>query len=493
MFRLTKTCPSIQPSAVLTSAPARTAAVFQGLTRLLAVFGILQVAAGAALAQPEHFQVFPASPTTQDSVVVTIPGLYSLCKNTTLEPLIENGRITIVTVGFQPRTCVGGTLGGPPPLPAPSPFLLGPLKAGDWTLLHLHALPDDSLDDPKLEVIATTEFQVTDSSVEDGRLRLQQSGSNSLRVTVTGNWDSTCEPSLALTSTTDDEIRLELVNTLTPFGTTCEPASLREFTRTLLVGQLPFGTYAVTVERLNDDGSREIYTRGNARIVSDPSESGGIRVEPENPTDSEEVRILVWDREPLPCRSELARIDRSGDELLIHATRTCEGTIPRDFSSHAFSVSLGALKPGRYFAEVRFINEDEDPTSPPTTHAAIEFDVSSQSAPISTGNGRFQVQVTWQDFEGGEGFGREVFTSSRDDVLVWFFDPSNPEMLIKVLDGCAINDHHWVLLSAATDVAYEIEIRDVLTGEVWRNSNSLGTLPLAVSDVLGFSASCNPG
>lgn len=44
--------------------------------------------------------------------------------------------------------------------------------------------------------------------------------------------------------------------------------------------------------------------------------------------------------------------------------------------------------------------------------------------------------------------------------LLWFFDPTNPELLVKVIDGCALTGHFWVYISAGTDVGVELTITD---------------------------------
>ena len=49
-------------------------------------------------------------------------------------------------------------------------------------------------------------------------------------------------------------------------------------------------------------------------------------------------------------------------------------------------------------------------------------------------------------------------------ALFYFFGPDNPEMLLKVVDGCWLNDHWWVFGSAATDLAYEVAIEDLAEG-----------------------------
>lgn len=49
---------------------------------------------------------------------------------------------------------------------------------------------------------------------------------------------------------------------------------------------------------------------------------------------------------------------------------------------------------------------------------------------------------------------------TRDSGLFYFFGPKNWELLLKVLDGCGVNQHHWVFAAAATDVGYTITVRD---------------------------------
>ena len=46
-------------------------------------------------------------------------------------------------------------------------------------------------------------------------------------------------------------------------------------------------------------------------------------------------------------------------------------------------------------------------------------------------------------------------------AIFYFFQPSNPELLVKVLDGCNHNGHWWVFGSAATDLDYRIEVHRI--------------------------------
>lgn len=102
--------------------------------------------------------------------------------------------------------------------------------------------------------------------------------------------------------------------------------------------------------------------------------------------------------------------------------------------------------------------------------------------------GRFQVRVNWQDFQGNNGSGSVVSGVSSDSSgLFWFFGPSNWELLIKVLDGCPVDGHHWVFGAASTNVQYTITVTDTQTGAIRTYFNPLGTAAAAITDTSAFS------
>ena len=49
---------------------------------------------------------------------------------------------------------------------------------------------------------------------------------------------------------------------------------------------------------------------------------------------------------------------------------------------------------------------------------------------------------------------------SDDSGLFYFFNPDNWEMLIKVLNGCDVNDHYWVFFAATTNVEFTLTVTD---------------------------------
>ncbi len=105
---------------------------------------------------------------------------------------------------------------------------------------------------------------------------------------------------------------------------------------------------------------------------------------------------------------------------------------------------------------------------------------------------RFRLRIRWRDFAGNTGSGRVVpGVGSADSGLFYFFSANNWEMLVKVLDGCAINDHFWLLAAATTNVEYTLEVTDTETDTIVQYFNPLGNSADALVETSAF-ASC-PG
>jgi hypothetical protein len=100
--------------------------------------------------------------------------------------------------------------------------------------------------------------------------------------------------------------------------------------------------------------------------------------------------------------------------------------------------------------------------------------------------GRYRVTAEWQDHQGGNGPARVVPFSSDDSGLLWFFAEDNWEMLVKVLDGCAVNGHRWVFAAATTNVAYQLTVTDSATGCSSTYQNTPGVRSPAITDTAAF-------
>jgi PKD repeat protein len=110
------------------------------------------------------------------------------------------------------------------------------------------------------------------------------------------------------------------------------------------------------------------------------------------------------------------------------------------------------------------------------------------------GDRRFKVEVSWSTVQGGNRSGQA--TAVATDVIgfdrggiFWFFDAGNPEMLVKILDGCGVNSRFWVYAAATTNVGLDLRVTDTTSGLVKSYVNRDLTPALPVQDIAAFA--CN--
>ncbi len=60
---------------------------------------------------------------------------------------------------------------------------------------------------------------------------------------------------------------------------------------------------------------------------------------------------------------------------------------------------------------------------------------------------------------------------TNETGLEWFFSSANIEMLVKVLDGCGLNDRYWVFAGGLTNVGVFFNVVDTQTGESFQGGN----------------------
>ena len=113
------------------------------------------------------------------------------------------------------------------------------------------------------------------------------------------------------------------------------------------------------------------------------------------------------------------------------------------------------------------------------------------------GHSRFAVQVDWwtvdQSGTGGQsGRARVVEVGGDESSLFSFFGDGNWELLVKVLDGCAVNESFWVFGAAATDIGYRIAVTDTRASRVMEYENRPGSEARALSDTTAFRGACEP-
>ena len=101
---------------------------------------------------------------------------------------------------------------------------------------------------------------------------------------------------------------------------------------------------------------------------------------------------------------------------------------------------------------------------------------------------RFKVTATFDTGNGNAGQAQAV--PAGDSGLLWFFAPSNIEVALKVLDGCALGGHYWFFAGGLTNVQVTILVTDTQTGAKRTYRNPLGTAFAPIQDTSAFS--CSP-
>jgi hypothetical protein len=93
------------------------------------------------------------------------------------------------------------------------------------------------------------------------------------------------------------------------------------------------------------------------------------------------------------------------------------------------------------------IAPSEGPCLPTTTALCLQGD-------------RFRVTATWETPAGDSGPAR-FSQLSHESGLFTFFEESNLEGSIKIIDGCSNNDFYWVFASGLTNLEVSIRVEDL--------------------------------
>lgn len=98
---------------------------------------------------------------------------------------------------------------------------------------------------------------------------------------------------------------------------------------------------------------------------------------------------------------------------------------------------------------------------------------------------RFRVNVDFRDVA-NEPL-RPAQGVFKDDSGYFLFNPDNVELIVKVLDGCSINDHFWVFYGATTNVEYTLTVTDTQTNSVFTADNPFDSPFRPITDTNAFA------
>ena len=171
-------------------------------------------------------------------------------------------------------------------------------------------------------------------------------------------------------------------------------------------------------------------------------------------------------------------------------------TLEEGPSSSRAAVVHAWTMPGFYRVTLTVGDGDEEATASRTVRveaADLKGSCTTDDETLCLQDSRFAVRSTWWTAEGERRAARVAYAGTNQSGLFWFFDPFNWELLIKVLDGCRLNDHFWVYAASTTDVGYRIEVTDTVTGAVSAYEYEPGRAAPAITDPVAFPGSCGGG
>jgi hypothetical protein len=99
------------------------------------------------------------------------------------------------------------------------------------------------------------------------------------------------------------------------------------------------------------------------------------------------------------------------------------------------------------------------------------------------------VSATYEASNGASG-DAQVVKLTNDTGYLWFFDSTNVEAVVKILNACPINNNFWIFAGGLTNVRVTLTVEDTSTGQLWTSINPQGTAFQPVQDVEAF-ATCN--
>lgn len=168
---------------------------------------------------------------------------------------------------------------------------------------------------------------------------------------------------------------------------------------------------------------------------------------------------------------------------------------------HAASTVIGVGSSGSASSDFRFFLDEDSSESISSANGvslrslgiSYRFKPLAAAADCDAGgdafhlqNGRFKVDICWNNGD-DQGTGR-LSVRDGDGATVWFFNPSNPEIFLKILDACvAPFDRFWVFVAGLTNVGVTVKVTDVPAGVAQIYENSPGNTFESVQDTTSFA------
>jgi ELWxxDGT repeat protein len=207
-------------------------------------------------------------------------------------------------------------------------------------------------------------------------------------------------------------------------------------------------------------------------------------IEPWATDGTPEGTALLADLEPGPASSAPGPFARFGDRVAFAATTSAEGRELWSVAGSGAPEIVADLFPGPassapeivgVFGDHLFFLGDDGIVGYElwSLDGAERVPCAPSQRELCLNGGRFRVSATWREFTGRLGEATAA-SLTADSGYFWFFDPANPELLVKVLDACGTEAHnYWVFTTGLTDVEVTLDVQDSWSGVTKRIETGL--------------------
>jgi len=165
-----------------------------------------------------------------------------------------------------------------------------------------------------------------------------------------------------------------------------------------------------------------------------------------------------------------------GPALTLPAARTIYAGLQFDGTQGFFvgidTTATTAVRPGYVSTDGGATWQSEASVDPSGNYHAFGIRVDPALAPTNCvptttamclQGQRFKVEASFLTPDGTAGAAQAV-PLTADSGYLWFFTSSNVEAVVKVLAGCALNQHFWVFAGGLTNVKVVLKVTDTQTG-----------------------------
>ncbi len=264
--------------------------------------------------------------------------------------------------------------------------------------------------------------------------------------------------------------------------------SAKSFLVQVLDDHVADGTHTVILTLSNPTGGAKLNPAVATLSINDADSSGGAPKAPSNlvatPVDIGDIK-LTW---TLNSTTQTGLVIQS---RRLDGTYTTLASGPSSATATEFTVSGLTAATGYAF---HIAASNSSGVSAYSNEATASTDATP--APCVAGpqtlclgdGGRFQVQTSFVAAS-QKGMGTALpLAGNPDSGLFYFFDASNIEMLIKLLNACAPPfNRYWVFFAATTNVQFTVTVIDTQTGAVQTYFNPLNQAAIPEQDTNAFA------